>query len=164
MNERCVTAATAIAELHKMKKTVPSGSKLLSTNTLKNHIKSLRIEAAKAVVLMSTVSCPFVYIHSVLIIILYLAFLPLHYQTTLQSYSQFLTLLPILYNPRLLLGTSQRKEEVLHMVVRQCQRSKSLAPFTPFQSYHISFTYLICTAKPSLYLYFFFCSCIIPIL
>ena len=69
--------------------------------------------------------------HSVLIIILYLAFLPLHYQTTLQSYSQFLTLLPILYHPRLLLGTSQRKEEVLHMVVKQCQRSKKLSPFYP---------------------------------
>jgi Flp pilus assembly protein TadB len=79
MNERHVTAAAAIAELDKMKKTVFSGSKLLGTNALKNHIKSLRIEAAKAAALVSTVSCLFVYVYSVLIIILYLAFLPLRY-------------------------------------------------------------------------------------
>jgi hypothetical protein len=79
MNERRVTAASAIAELDKMKKTVPSGLKPLGTNALKNHIKSLRIEAAKAVALVSTVSHPFVYISSVLTIILYLAFRPLRY-------------------------------------------------------------------------------------
>jgi hypothetical protein len=79
MNERCVIAASAIAELDKMKKTVPSGLKPLGTNALKNHIKNLHIEAAKAVVLVSTVSHPFIYISSVLTIILYVAFRPLHY-------------------------------------------------------------------------------------
>jgi hypothetical protein len=79
MNERRVTAASAIAELDKMKKTVSSGSKPLGTNALKNHIKNLRIEAAKAAALVSTVSRPFVYISSVLTIILSLAIRSLRY-------------------------------------------------------------------------------------
>jgi hypothetical protein len=52
--------------LDEMKKIVSSGSKPLGTNALKNHIKSLRIEAAKAAALVSTVSRPCAYISSVL--------------------------------------------------------------------------------------------------
>jgi len=67
MNERRVTAASAIAELDKMKKTVSSGSKPLGTNALKNHIKNLRIEAAKAAALVSTVSRPFAHLYTYLL-------------------------------------------------------------------------------------------------
>jgi hypothetical protein len=64
----------------------------------------------------------------------------------LLSYSQqhhllrhlgLLLTLPILHHPRLLLGTSQRNEEALHMVDEQSQRSKKPSRFL---SHLISFT------------------------
>ena len=64
----------------------------------------------------------------------------------LLSYSQhhllrhlglLLTPLPILHHPRLLLGTSQRNEEGLHMVDEQSQRSKKPSRFHLLPFHHI---------------------------
>jgi hypothetical protein len=51
MNERGMTATAAVAELDVMKKTVSTGSKPLGTNALKDHIKKLRVDAAKTAAL-----------------------------------------------------------------------------------------------------------------
>lgn len=56
MNERGLTATAAIAELDAMKKTASSGSKPLGTNALKNLIKKLRVNAAKAAALTNASS------------------------------------------------------------------------------------------------------------
>jgi hypothetical protein len=56
MNERGLTVTVAIAELDTTKTTASSGSKPLGTNALKNLVKKLRIDAAKAAALANTFS------------------------------------------------------------------------------------------------------------
>jgi hypothetical protein len=56
MNERGLTVTAAIAELDTTKTTASSGSKPLGTNALKNLVKKLRIDAAKAAALANASS------------------------------------------------------------------------------------------------------------
>jgi hypothetical protein len=53
MNKRGLTAIAAIVELDKMKETAALGSRPLGTNALKNHIKKLRVDTAKAAALVN---------------------------------------------------------------------------------------------------------------
>jgi hypothetical protein len=51
-----MTATAAVAELDAMKKTASTGSKPLGTNALKDHIKKLRVDAAKTAALTAAPS------------------------------------------------------------------------------------------------------------
>jgi hypothetical protein len=60
-------ATAAVAELDAMKKTASTGSKPLGTNALKDHIKTLRVDAAKTAALAAPIIVNFLLVFFALI-------------------------------------------------------------------------------------------------